>query len=241
MPGKGYRKRQYQARQMGKKARLKNAFAALKANVQKNSKMLKNTIEGKQIYRETSSSLADNTFTYYNILDGLAPGVADTGSGATVETGARIGNSINVKTISLRMSLDGTKYGATSLNPNAKSGGQHRVIIYDSPCGEQLDATHILREVDSAFTGIRSHYETKIAQGKKYKIWYDEVINLSDAKPAVFLHFVKKWKDGKKVLYDGTSTSPSNFFPRVMVVSNNVPPGSQNSFSFSFKCKFEDM
>lgn len=217
----------------------RNAFNALKANVKKNTQMLKQTIEGKQIYVETSQPLVDNTFTHVNILDGLAQGVADTGSGSTVETGARIGNSINVKSISLRMVLDGTVYAASPTNPAAKSGGMHRVIIYNSPCGEDLLATDILREPLTAFSGMRSHYQTAIAQGKMYQIWYDKTHVLSDANPSVHLNFVKKWKDGKKVLYDGTATQPSNFRPKVLIINYALP--GNNIFSYSFKCRYEDL
>lgn len=211
-----------QARKMARRNRLSKAFSALKANVAKNSAMLRNTVEGKQMYRETSQTLADNTFQELEVLDGLAQGIADTATGSTASTGARIGNSINVKSLSLRMVFDGTRYSADPANPSAKSGGMHRIIIYNSPCGEALIAQDLLRETSSAFTGIRSHYNTNVSQGKMYEIWYDKTIHLSDAKPSSLIHFVKRWKKGKKVIYDNNTVTPSNFKPRVLVVSDNV-------------------
>jgi hypothetical protein len=224
-----------------RRKKLSRAFSKLKADVKKNSMMLKNTVEDKQMYRETSQTLADNSFNELEVLDGLAQGIADTATGSTASTGARIGNSINVKTLSLRMVLDGTRYAADPANPNAKSGGIHRIIVYNSPCGEALNAQALLRETSSAFTGIRSHYNTNVAQGKMYEIWYDKVFHLSDAKPSCLIKFIKKWKNGKKVIYDNNTVTPSNFRPKVLVISDNVPPGATNDVSFSFKCKYEDL
>jgi len=232
----GYKKVGGRYRKVARKSTM--SFSLMK-QVKKNTKLLKNTIEGKQIYRETSQALVDNTFLHVDVLDGLAQGVADTGSGSSVSTGARIGNSINVKSLSLRMVLDGTVYAASPTNPAAKSGGMHRVIIYNSPCGEDLQATDILREPLSAFSGMRSHYQTQIAQGKMYNIWFDKTYVLSDAKPSVHLNFVKKWKNGKKVLYDGNSTTASNFRPKVLVINYALP--GNNIFSYSFKCRYEDL
>lgn len=231
----------YKAAKMARKSRLSKAFNALKSQVSKNTATLKQTVEDKQTYIETSQSLPDNSFTHIDAFSGLAQGVADTGTGTTTATGARIGNSINLKSMSMRFVLDGTKYGATAPNPAAKSGGMHRVIIYNSPCGEDLVASDILREGASAFVSLRSHYQTRIAQGKMYQIWYDKIHVLSDAKPASVFNFVKRWKKGKKVLYDDNTLDPSNFHPKILVVSYNVPPGSNNDFSYSLKAKYEDL
>ena len=222
--------------------RKQSAFNKLKKNVQKNTKMLKNTVEGKQIYIETSHSLSDGfETTPTNLMDGLAQGVADTGTGSTVSTGARIGNSINVKSISARILLNGVRYSPSVANPNAKSGGTHRVIIYNSPCGESLVAQDILKETSSGMAGLRSPLNINVAQGKMYDIWYDETHVLSDARPEVLIQFYKKWKDGKQVLYDNNNTQPSNFRPRMIIVSDDVPPGATNYASYSFKTKYEDL
>ncbi len=227
---------------VSRKKRLSTAFNALKKNVKKNTMMLKKTVESKQIYVENSTSIPQGpSFTHIQLLDGLAQGVADTGSGGTTATGARIGNSINVKSLSLRFILDGYRIGADPANPAVKTAGLHRVIIYDSPCGDDLVAADLLREATTEISAMRSHYNVAIQQGKMYNIWFDKTYVLSDAKPACVVNFQKKWKHGKQVLYDDTATSPSNFRPKMLIVSLDVPPGGTNSISFSSKLRYEDL
>jgi hypothetical protein len=234
------RQAQFKANKTYRRARkTKKKVTQLAKQVAKNTAMLKQTVEGKQLYVETSNPLVDNTFLHLDLLDDSSQGVADTDTGPAVSTGARIGNSINVKSISLRMVLDGTVYAASPTNPAAKSGGMHRIIIYNSPCGEDLVATDILREGLTAFSGMRSHFQTQIAQGKMYNIWFDKTIVLSDSRPSAHLNFVKKWKDGKKVIYDGNSILPSNFRPKILVINYALP--GNNIFSYSFKTKYEDL
>ena len=240
MPKKTYKG--VQARKMARRSRMSKAFNALKQNVKKNTMLLKNTVEGKQIYIESSHELSNGfESSPTNLLDGLAQGVADTGTGATVSTGARIGNSINVKSITSRILLNGRRYAASVQNPNARSGGTHRVIIYNSPCGEQLTAQDILRSTDAGPAGLRSLYKIDVEQGKMYNIWYDKTFVLSDAKPEVLINFRKTWKHGKQVLYDNNTTNPSNFFPRMLIVSFDVPPGATNFASYTFKTRYEDL
>ncbi len=222
--------------------RLRSQMAAVSKAVAKHEAMLKNTVESKQIYVENSSAIpTGNSFTHIQLLDGLAQGVADTGSGGTVQTGARIGNSINCKSLSLRFILDGFRIGANPANPAVKTAGLHRVIIYDSPCGEDLLAADLLREATTEIAAMRSHYNVAIQQGKMYNIWYDRTFVLSDAKPAAVVNFRKKWKKGKKVLYDDTATAPSNFRPKMLVISTDVAPGGNNTVSFSSKLRFDDL
>lgn len=218
------------------------AMRKLKAQVKANTAMLKQTVEAKQIYISASHTLSDGfESSPTNMLDGLAQGVADTGSGATVTTGARIGNSINVKSITARILVNGRRYSPSTANPNARSGGTHRVIIYNSPCGEQLTASDILRSTSSGLSGLRSSYQINVAQGKMYNIWYDRTFVLSDAKPEVLIQFAKRWKNGKQVLYDNNTVQPSNFAPRMLVVSDDVPPGGTNYVSYTFKTRYEDL
>ena len=228
-----------QARKMARRNRLGKAFNALKQNVKKNTMLLKNTVEGKQIYKSDEQvSLALNTFTKFSIMDGLAQGVADTGTGATVSTGARIGNSINVKSITCQMLLDGQNQSADPTNPNAKVHGNYRVIVYNSPCGKTLDETHLLRGSGTTDQAIVSHYKIDVAQGEMYEIWSDRRFCLSDAKPCKILDFTKRWKHGKQVIYDNNATSPSNFNPRVLVIADK---NNFDDFSYSFKVRYEDL
>lgn len=220
--------------------RMSKAFKALKKNVQKNTMLLKNTVEGKQIYRENEGvAIGLNSFNKYDVLDGLAQGVADTGSGATVATGARIGNSINVKSLTLNMILDGQNLAATVANPQAKCHGNYRVIIYNSPCGEALDETHILKNGSTTDQALVSHYKIDVAQGKMYEIWSDRTFAISDAFPVKKLNFRKTWKHGKQVIYDANNTSPSNFRPRVLVIGDMN--ANLDRFSYAFKCRYEDL
>ncbi len=217
------------------------AMRKLKAQVKANTKMLKQTVEAKQIYITNSNVLEDDDTFEQEMLDGLAQGVADTGTGSTVSAGARIGNSINVKSLTARIILDGRRYLANPQNPAAKSGGTHRLIIYDSPCGESLTAADILRDSASTTGQLRSHYKVDVAQGKMYNIWYDKTFFLSDAKPEVLVQFSKRWKNGKQVIYDNNSTQPSNFRPKFLVVSHNVPPGLNNMCDYGIKLRYEDL
>ncbi len=239
MPRKTARVAHYKANKHARRSRLGKAFNALKANVKKNTMLLKNTVEGKQIYRDDESvALTLDSFSKFDVLDGLAQGVADTGTGSTTATGARIGNSINIKSITLNMFLDGAT-NVTVANPNGRVAGNYRVIIYNSPCGEALDETHILRNGSTTDQAIVSHYKIDIAQGKMYEIWSDRMFCLSDANPCKKLNFRKVWKNGKQVLYDNNNTTPSNFRPRVLVIGDSN--ANIDRFSYSFKVRYEDL
>jgi hypothetical protein len=238
LPGRVF---EHKRRKFGRKADMRAALNKLKSQVAKNTSTLEKTIEGKQVYVENSDTLPSSSFVTIDLLDGLVQGVADTGSGSSVADGARIGNSINVKSLSLKFYLEGFRIGANPANPQVKSAGLHRVIIYDSPCGESLTATHILREATTAIAAMRSHYNVAIEKGKMYNIWYDRTFVISDAKPAIPLEFYKKWKNGKKVLYDDNTSAPSNFKPRMLIISENVPAGGNNSVYYSSKVRYEDM
>ena len=218
---------------------LRKAFNALKKNVKKNTALLKNTVEGKQIYRGASQvGITLNSFNKYDVLDGLAQGVADTGTGATASTGARIGNSINLKSITLNMFLDGAT-NVTPQNPNGRVHGNYRVIVYNSPCGEALDETHILKDGSTTDLALVSHYKIDIAQGKMYEIWSDRTFCLSDANPCKRLDFRKVWKNGKQIIYNNNTTTPSNFNPRVLVIGDMN--ANVDRFSYSFKVRYEDL
>lgn len=201
---------------------------------------LKQTLEGKQIYRENEGvALQLNTFNKFDVLDGLAQGVADTGSGATVSTGARIGNSINVKSLTLKMFLDAQNLAVSTNNPQGKVHGNYRVIVYNSPCGEALDETDILKNGSTTDQAIISHYKVNIGQGKMYDIWFDQLFCVSDANPCKKITFSKRWKNGKEVIYDGNATSPSNFRPRVLVIGDSN--ANIDMFTYAFKCRYEDL
>jgi hypothetical protein len=231
-------KRKRVVRRKNKKA--KSSVSALTRQVRQNTALLRQTVEAKQLYITTSAVLADGDFYQIGIMPGLNQGVADTGTGATVQTGARIGNSINVKHISARINLNGHNYAVNPTNPNGKTGGSYRVIIYNSPCGEELYQSDILREAASTTAAMRSHYNADVAKGKMYQIWYDKTFHLSDANPAKLIQFSKKWKNGKQVIYDNNVSSPSNFLPRMLVVCHDVP-STFSKINFSFKTKYEDL
>ncbi len=215
-------------------------YNQLQKQVAQNTAQLKQTVEGKQIYRSAAAqAILLNSFNKYEILDGLAQGVADVGTGATVSTGARIGNSINVKSITLRMMLDGANLTASVSNPQAKTHGNYRVIVYNSPCGEDLTEQDILKDNSTTDIALKSHYKIQVGQGKMYEIWSDRTFCLSDAFPCKNLDFTKRWKNGKKVMYDGNSTTPSNFRPKVLIIGDDN--ANVDRFSYSFKVRYEDL
>lgn len=215
-------------------------YTTLQKQVASNTALLKQTVEGKQIYNSGAAPLATaNTFNKFAVMDGLARGVADTGSGAGVADGARVGNSINVKSITCRMLLDGQSLGVSPTNPRGKSTGIYRLIIYNSPCGEDLDQTHLLREHANTEAALKSHYQINVAQGKMYEIWYDKVFCIDDAHTCKNIDYTKKWKNGKQVFYNGNVTAPSNFRPQVMLIEVNGD--NLNTFHYSFKVKYEDL
>lgn len=214
-------------------------YKNLQKQVQANTALLKQTVEGKQIYISGRDPQALNGFSYYNIMDGLAQGVADTGTGSAVSTGARIGNSVNVKSITLKMLLNGQHYTVDPLNPNGKSLGLYRLIVYNSPCGATLSKDDILREAGTSSTCLKSHYKIDVAQGKMYEIWYDRVFCIDDAHTCKNMDFTKRWKNGKKLIFDDNNVSPSNFKPRVLLIGvDNV---NSDDFHYSFKVKYEDL
>lgn len=229
---------------MSKRAKAKRVAKSLNnlvKQVKANTAMLKQTVEGKQSYYSTSQLLGNSSFNTFDIFSSLSQGVADTASGTSVSDGARIGNSINLKHMSGRILIDSYRYGGDPANPAVKSGGMHRVIVYNSPCGEVLNAADILRDGTSAFAAMRSPYRVDIEQGKMYQIWLDKTFFLSDAKPAVLMNLSKKWKNGHKVIYDDNNGTPSNFRPRLLVISEDVPPTTGNVLSMTIKSKYEDL
>lgn len=222
-----------------RRGRASKTVSKLAAQVKKNTSLLKNTVEGKQIYKSGVDPQGLNSFEYYTVMDGLAQGVADTGTGATVSTGARIGNSINIKSITMRMMLNGQHYTVDPLNPQGKCTGVYRLLIYNSPCGETLSKDDILRDASTSTQALKSHYNIDVAKGKMYEIWYDKIICIDDAHTCKDINFVKKWKHGKQVIYDNNTTSPSNFQPRVLLLGvNNV---NTDDFHYSFKVRYEDL
>lgn len=239
MPPKRGRVVSYQRNKFGRKADMRSAFNKLKGRVSKLQAQSRSLIENKQIYKTNIFSLPVDDETTFQMLDGLVQGVADTGTGATVATGARIGNSISVKTIQAKFLFDDVLTGASPTNPNAKSVGMYRIIIYNSPCGKQLDPDKIVRDASTAQNALTSTYNVAVAQGEMYDIWYDKMFCLSDANPCKMINFVKKWKDGHKVIYDNNTTSPSNFNPQVAIFS--FKNQTNNRLNYHIKVRYEDL
>lgn len=239
MPPKRGRVLNYQRNKFGRKADMRSAFNKLKGKVSKLQKQSRNLIENKQIYSTNILTLPVDDETTFSLLNGLAQGVADTGTGASVSTGARIGNSISVKTIQAKFLFDDVLTGATPTNPNAKSVGMYRIIIYNSPCGKQLDPDKIVRDASTAQNALTSTYNVAVNTGEMYDIWYDKMFCLSDATPCRMVNFVKKWKDGHKVIYDDNAVMPSNFNPQVAIFS--FKNQTTNRLNYHIKVRYEDL
>lgn len=233
----GYRKVGGRYAKVARKGR--STFKLVK-QVRANTRLLKNTVEGKQIYKSGVDPQGVDSFKYYAVMDGLAQGVADTGTGSTTATGARIGNSINVKSITMKMMINGSNTVIDpTFNQQGKAIGTYRVIVYNSPCGSILGKDDILREAGTTTTAMKSHYQINVAQGKEYEIWLDKLISINESKTLGNCDFVKRWKDGKKVIFNNNTVSPSNFYPRVLVIGmDNV---NTDAFHYSFKVRYEDL
>lgn len=191
---------------------------ALTKRVKKLENKVNKSIDAKQIYVQTSGNLNDTSDSAtITLIDGLAQGVADTGTGSTVSTGSRIGNSINVQSISCKLLLDASKISTAVTNPNAKTTCAVRVIMVNSASGEALALSEVLRDVSSMERAMVSHYETAVQQGKKYQILFDKVYHFSNAVEQRSIDIYKKWKEGYKAIYDDNQTEPSNFKPRLLL------------------------
>ncbi len=239
MPPKKGRVVNYQRNKFGRKADMRSAFNKLAGRVSKLQAQNRSLIENKQIYKTNILSLPIDDETTFSMLDGLVQGVADTGTGSSVADGARIGNSICVKTIQAKFLFDDIMTSPTVPNPQAKSVGMYRIILYNSPCGKQLDPDKIVRDASTAQNALTSTYKVSVAQGEMYDIWYDKMFCLSDATPCRMINFVKKWKDGYKVIYDNNATTPSNFNPQVAVFSYKNQ--NTNRLNYHIKVRYEDL
>ena len=226
------------------KRRRYRAKSRLAVQVKKNTDLLRKTIEGKQIYIQTSGDLDDtntNNIKVINLIDGLAQGVADTGTGSAVSTGARIGNSINVQSLSVRMILDGQQKSATAQNPQAKSLGAVRCLIVDSPEGQAFSVSDILHDATTQERRIVSMYQTAQNITKKYKVLFDKTYTFTDASCMKPVLFYKKYANGgKKLNYDNNATSPNNYRPQLIMLTYNCD-GNVNQFFLESKVKFLDM
>lgn len=232
----------YMARLKRRRYRAKSRLAV---QVKKNTQLLRKTIEGKQLYITTGGDLDDtstNNIKVLNLIDGLAQGVADTGTGSTVSTGARIGNSINVQSLSLRMVLDGQQN-------SVKARGSVRVMIVDSPEGQAFQLQDILNNSTSSYDRIVSNYQTSQNVTKKYTVLFDKVYTFTDSSTMKHIMFRKKYGNGgKKLNYDGNSFVPNNYRPQLIMMTYNCGDpantgegGVVNQFRLESKVKFIDM
>ena len=232
---------QYMARLKRRRYRAKSRLAV---QVKKNTQLLRKTVEGKQIYINTSGDLDDtatNNIKVINLIDGLAQGVADTGTGSSVSSGARIGNSVNVQSLSFRLILDGQQKGATVQNPQAKSLGAVRVLLVDSPEGQSFVVEDFLRSYTSASDRIVSMYQVAQNITKKYTILYDKCYTFTDASTMKHITFRKKYMNGgKKIIYDNNATSPNNYRPQLILLTYNCD-GNVNQFFLESKVRYIDM
>lgn len=214
----------------------------LSLRVKKVENLVKKSMEAKQVYIQTSGpiSTAENKASV-QLIDGLAQGVADTGTGSAVTTGARIGNSINVQSMSFRLTLDATRVSVSTQNPNGKTTGCCRVMVVNSPNGEDLDIADVLRDDTSEIRRITSPLKTDIAANKQYKVLYDKIFTFSNSQPMKHILFKKKYKNGLKVRYDDGATNPSNFRPKLFLMNyDGSAGGNSNSYILDSKIRYFD-
>lgn len=244
MPKRKFSKTQSVKKLFSKAKKFRSKGKSLASQVKRNTDLLRKTIEGKQVYIQTSGDLDDtntNNIKVISLIDGLAQGVADTGTGASVSTGARIGNSITVQSLSVRMILDGQQKSATAQNPQAKSLGAVRCLIVDSPEGQGFQVSDILHDSTTQERRIVSMYQTAQNITKKYKVLFDKTYTFTDASCMKPVMFYKKYANGgKKLNYDNNATAPNNYRPQMILLTYNCD-GNVNQYFLESKIRFLDM
>lgn len=174
------------------------------------------TIENKQIQYQNQTTVSSSGFTASSyLLPILTTGAED---GASNNDPARIGNTISL----MRTCLTGN---CTVVNTDQNN--RVRLLLVASKDGSQeITAADVLSYHSFAVHGdlvFSSQYTTKAASNKNYTVLMDRVIDLNVYKnPKVNFKYVKRWKNGKELMYDGVGASaPTNYKLSLIGVSDS--------------------
>lgn len=203
------------------------------------------TIENKQQNFHSENNII-TSIPYYAAPDiRLTQGTAD-GSGRP--DAARIGNSITLMT---------QRYNFELRVPTSVAQGQTaRLIVVESVDGaENLRFEDILEYWQSqsgTATGTEretytSHYTTKSAINKRYKIHMDKTVHFNEGvrnvvMPRLRIKYGSKKNPGKVVDYvgGGVDDQPVNHKVTIMCVSDNLTTAQQPRLTYSLRSTFKD-
>ena len=182
------------------------------------------TIENKQIEYQNQTTVSSGGFTASSyLLPILRTGAED---GAANDDPARVGNTISL----MRTCLTGNCTVVSTDHNN-----RIRLLLVASKDGSQeITASDVLSYSNFSTHGdlvFSSQYTTKAATNKNYTVLMDRVIDLNIYKnPKVNFKYVKRWKNGKELMYDGPgATAPTNYKLSLIGVSDSeavAHPGS---------------
>ncbi len=203
------------------------------------------TIENKQ-QNFHSSNIAIKDVPYYAAPDiRLTQGAGD---GAGRPDAARIGNSITLMTQRYNFELRVPK--------SAPQGQTARLIVVESVDGaENLEFEDILEywqtQAGTATGADRetytSHYTTKSAINKRYKIHMDKTVHFNEGvrnvvMPRLKIKYGSKKNPGKVVDYvgGGVNDNPVNHKVTIMCVSDNLTTAEQPRLTYSLRSIYKD-
>lgn len=175
------------------------------------------TIENKQINYEAEYNLQSSGWTVSNyLLPILATGAED---GSVNNDPARVGNTISLMRTCLTANLE-----------VSQSDGFNRVrlmLVASKDGSQEITASDVLEYSSYTTHGnlvFVSQYKTKAATNKNYQVLMDRVIDLNIYKDAYkSIKFVKRWKNGKELMYDGPGASaPTNYKLSLIQVSDST-------------------
>lgn len=175
------------------------------------------TIENKQIQYQNQTTVSTSGFTASNyLLPVLASGSHD---GTVNNDTARIGNTVSL----MRTCLTGNVKVV-----DADGYNRIRLLLVASKDGaEEITASDVLAYHNYSIHGdlvFTSQYTTKTNTNKNYQVLMDKIFDVNVYGPAYKnFKFVKRWKNGKALMYDGpTASAPTNYKLSLIGISDSA-------------------
>lgn len=221
-----------------KKSMRRRKKSSLRSEVKDLKKFVMKTIENKQqTYNSATSYVMDIGIAQRPTLL-LTQGSAD---GDARPSASRIGNSVTLMRTQLKLQLRQSTSGLINTRV--------RLLVVESVDGKQdLDFEDILQKGaggtlvgtdDNAYT---SCYTTKTGTNKRYKIYYDKVVNLSHyGKSFFFKNLVIKYgKSGRVINYDGNNSTPTDYSLQILAIGDQSSVGVAPILSYSMRSTYKD-